>query len=89
MSLRKLGITAQGDARGMLDQDSPVPLWKQLAAELRRQIESGEITGRVPSIITVAQTFEVGHSTAQRALATLRDEGLITGSHGRGYYVKR
>jgi GntR family transcriptional regulator len=73
----------------VLDHDSPVPLWQQLAGLLRDKIRSGEISGRVPSIITVAQTYEVGHSTAQRALATLRDEGLITGSQGRGYYVAR
>jgi GntR family transcriptional regulator len=73
----------------VLDHDSPVPLWQQLAGILRDKIESGEITGRVPSILTVAQTYEVGHSTAQRALAVLRDEGLITGSQGRGYYVTR
>lgn len=70
-----------------LDHDSPVPLHAQLAAIIREQIKSGKITGRVPSIITVAQTYEVGHTTAQHALATLRDEGLIQGSHGRGYYV--
>ena len=71
----------------MLDHDSPVPLHAQLARILRDKITSGELTGRVPSIVTVAQTYEVGHTTAQRALATLRDEGLIVGSHGRGYYV--
>jgi DNA-binding GntR family transcriptional regulator len=71
----------------VLDHDSPVPLHAQLATVLREKITSGEITGRVPSIVTVAQTYEVGHSTAQKALATLRDEGLIVGSHGRGYYV--
>ena len=78
-----------GDSALVLDHDSPVPLWQQLAGILRDKIESGEITGRVPSILTVAQTYEVGHSTAQRALAVLRDEGLITGSQGRGYYVTR
>jgi GntR family transcriptional regulator len=73
----------------VLDHDSPVPLHAQLAEVLREKIRSGQITGRVPSILTVAQEYEVGHSTAQRALATLRDEGLIIGSHGRGYYVRR
>jgi DNA-binding GntR family transcriptional regulator len=72
----------------VLDHDSPVPLWRQLADVIRGKIETGEITGRVPSILSVAQTYEVGHSTAQRALATLRDEGLIVGSHGRGYFVQ-
>lgn len=71
----------------MLDHDSPVPLHAQLATVLRDKIMSGEIKGRVPSIVSVAQQYEVGHTTAQRALATLRDEGLIVGSHGRGYYV--
>jgi GntR family transcriptional regulator len=70
-----------------LDHGSPVPLHVQLAAIIREQIKSGKITGRVPSILTTAQTYEVGHSTSQRALRTLRDEGLIQGSHGRGYYV--
>jgi DNA-binding GntR family transcriptional regulator len=64
-----------------------MPLHAQLATILRDKITSGELSGRVPSILTVAQEYEVGHSTAQRALATLRDEGLIVGSHGRGYYV--
>jgi len=71
----------------VLDHDSPVPLHAQLATVLRDKIMSGEIKGRVPSIVSVAQQYEVGHTTAQRALATLRDEGLIVGSHGRGYYV--
>lgn len=70
-----------------LDHDSPVPLHAQLAAILREKIRSGAISGRVPSILTVAQEYAVGHTTAQHALRTLRDEGLIIGSHGRGYYV--
>jgi GntR family transcriptional regulator len=73
----------------MLDHDSPVPLHTQIAEILRGQIEAGKITGRVPSIVTVAQTYEVGKSTAQKALATLRDEGVIVGSRGKGYFVRR
>jgi DNA-binding GntR family transcriptional regulator len=73
----------------VLDHDSPVPLHTQLADLLRGKIAKGEITGRVPSIVTAAQEYKVGKSTAQKALATLRDEGLIVGSHGKGYFVKR
>jgi GntR family transcriptional regulator len=72
----------------VLDHGSPVPLHVQLTAILRQRIESGELTGRVPSIVTVAQEYEVGHNTAARALAALRDEGLIISAHGRGYYVR-
>jgi DNA-binding GntR family transcriptional regulator len=66
-----------------------VPLHDQLAAILRRRIETGELDGRVPSIYTLAQQYEVGHNTAARALAALRDAGLIVAAKGRGYYVRR
>ena len=72
----------------MLDQDSPVPLHEQLAAILRERIRSGKLAGRVPSILTIAQEYAIGHNTAQRALATLRDEGLIVAAKGRGYFVR-
>jgi DNA-binding GntR family transcriptional regulator len=73
----------------MLDHDSPVPLHEQLATILRDRIKGGKLTGRVPSIMTIAQEYQVGHNTAQRALTTLRDEGLIVAAKGRGFYVKR
>ena len=42
-----------------LDHDSPVSLYEQLAAVLRGQIERGELTGRVPSVKSLAQQYEV------------------------------
>ncbi len=72
----------------MLDHDSPVPLHEQLTAILRGQIQRRELTGRVPSILTLAQEHEVSHRTAARALTTLRDEGLIISVTGMGYYVR-
>lgn len=50
---------------------------------------SGELTGRVPSIKTLAQTHGVAMGTAERALTILRDEGLITMVIGRGAFVRR
>jgi DNA-binding GntR family transcriptional regulator len=73
----------------VLDHDSPVPLHEQLAQILRYRIKSGTLTGRVPSIMTVAQEYEVGHNTAARAMTTLKDEGLIVSAKGRGYYVAK
>jgi DNA-binding GntR family transcriptional regulator len=70
-----------------LDHDSPVPLHEQLTALLRSQIETGKIKGRVPSILTLAQDYEVSHRTAQRALETLRAEKKIISVRGKGYYV--
>jgi DNA-binding GntR family transcriptional regulator len=66
-----------------------VPLWEQLVVILRRQIKSGEMTGRVPSARTLAQQYEVSHRTSERALNALKDEGLVVAVIGKGFYVKR
>jgi GntR family transcriptional regulator len=70
-----------------VNPDEPTPLYQQLAAILRGQIERGELTGRVPSIKTLAQTYGVAMGTAERALGILRDEGVITVVVGRGAFV--
>ena len=59
----------------------------QLGALLRAQIEDGTIAKRFPSIKTLSQEHGVSHITAERALTTLKDEGLITPVIGKGYYV--
>jgi GntR family transcriptional regulator len=71
----------------VLDNDSPVPLHEQLSVLLREQIARRRLTGRVPSILSLAQEHGVSHRTAARALTTLRDEGLIVSVRGKGYYV--
>jgi DNA-binding GntR family transcriptional regulator len=73
----------------VIDHDLPVPLWEQLATILREKIASGELTGRVPSIKTLSQEYGVSTRTAERALSTLRDEGVLVALHGKGYYVSR
>ena len=72
-----------------LDHDSPEPLYEQLAAVIRGQIERGELTGRVPSAKTLAQTYEVAVGTAERALALLREAGVVRSAMGRGHFVVR
>ncbi len=71
----------------MLYHDSPVPLYEQLAAILRAQIKDGKLTGRVPSILTLAQEHGVSHRTSAAALGILKDEGLIVSVRGKGFYV--
>lgn len=71
----------------MLDHNSPIPLYQQLERLLRAQIGSGKLTGRVPSILGLAQEHGVSHRTAAHALITLREDGLIVSVRGKGYYV--
>jgi len=70
-----------------IDHGSSTPLYVQLAALLRSQIEDGTITRRLPSVKTLSQEHGVSHITAERALATLKGEGLIVPVIGKGYYV--
>ena len=70
-----------------VDPDAPTPLYVQVAAVLRGQIETGTLSGRVPSVATIAQQYEVAKGTAERALAILREEGLIRSVMGRGHFV--
>jgi len=74
--------------RRVIDPELPVPLHEQLAGILRKRITSGELTGRVPSILTLAQEYGVSHRTSGRALRTLADEGLIVALRGKGFYVR-
>jgi DNA-binding GntR family transcriptional regulator len=73
-----------------IDHDAGRPVWRQLADILRNMIESGEIPpGKLlPSQRTLMQRYEVSDGTVKRALALLREEGLIETERGRGVYVK-
>jgi GntR family transcriptional regulator len=70
-----------------LDHNSPTALYVQLADILRGQIGRGELTGRIPSVKTIAQQYEVAVGTADKALAILRQDGLIVSAKGRGHYT--
>ena len=73
----------------MIDPDLPVSLWEQLTGILRAKVASGELAGRVPSLRSLSQEYGVSTRTTERALTTLRDEGLLVSMHGKGYYVAR
>ncbi len=70
-----------------IDHGSSTPLYLQVAALLRGQIEDGTITSRLPSVKTLSQEHGVSHITAEKALTKLRDDGLIHSVIGKGYYV--
>jgi len=67
-----------------------VPPSRQIAAALRARIESGEYPAgsALPSIVRLAQEYEVSANTAKKALAILKDEGLIESVPGYGTFVK-
>jgi GntR family transcriptional regulator len=70
-----------------IDHDAATPLYLQLAGILRDQIGRGELTSRVPSLKTLSQEHGVSHVTAEKALAVLKEEGIVRSVIGRGTYV--
>ena len=73
-----------------IDPDAPLPPYRQIAAWVAERIESGELEPDrpIPSEKTLMQEFEgVARTTVRRAVAYLRDEGLIYTIPQRGSYV--
>jgi GntR family transcriptional regulator len=72
-----------------LDPLSGTPLYLQLAAVLRAQIESGELGGDrpLPSLDTLRQEYGVARGTAAKAVRLIVAEGLAVVVPGKGVYV--
>lgn len=60
-----------------------------MAAEIRRRIQNGTYVAgeRLPGTVALAAEFDVSQSTATRAVASLRVEGLVYVVSGRGNFV--
>ncbi|HWS91019.1 MAG TPA: GntR family transcriptional regulator [Mycobacterium sp.] len=65
------------------------PPYRRIVAEIRARIAAGELRAgdRMPSIRQVAQRWGVAIATATKAMATLRDEGLVEPRVGSGTVV--
>ncbi|MGA3351739.1 MAG: GntR family transcriptional regulator [Acidimicrobiales bacterium] len=70
-----------------LDSSDPLPLWAQLARELRRRLASGEFDERFPTEIELAGAFSVSRATVREAIRRLRGEGLLDARRGSGTFV--
>ncbi|MET9339310.1 GntR family transcriptional regulator [Nonomuraea sp. NPDC003804] len=73
----------------MLNREGPVPLYQQVATEIRRRIDSGAIPPghSVPSEQEIEDEFNVSRITATKALRLLREQGLVYLVPGRGTFV--
>ena len=74
-----------------IDPIAPLPPYRQIADILRRRIASGQYPPdtRIPTESELIEAFEVARTTARRAIAVLREEGLIYTVPQRGSYVAR
>lgn len=72
-----------------LDRSSPMPLWAQIASDLRRRLVGGEFTEQFPSDEDLTRQYGVSRQTAREAMRHLTAEGLIVRQRGRGSRVTR
>ena len=73
-----------------IDPTGPVPPYKQIAEIIRQRIASGRYPKgtRIPTESEMVATWEVARTTARRAIALLREEGLVDTVPQRGTYVR-
>ncbi len=72
-----------------LDRNSPMPLWAQLEAELRRRLEGGEFDERFPTDLELTESYSVSRHTVREAVRHLNSTGLLRRERGRGTVVNR
>lgn len=67
----------------------PVPLWRQVAAYIRQAITDGQLApgDGLPGEQAIADAMDVSYTTVRKALALLRDEGLVETAVGIGSFV--
>jgi GntR family transcriptional regulator len=67
----------------------PEPLWVQIAAAVRADIDQGSLVAgsRLPPERELCERLSISRVTLRKALFHLVDEGILRSSHGRGWYV--
>lgn len=72
----------------VIDLTSPEWPREQAARLIRERIEMGEYGPKLPSIMRMAEELGIAPKTVERALDTLKAEGLVYGVPGRGTFVR-
>lgn len=81
------GEAVGGAEARALRRDSPMPLWAQLAEELRRRIDARQFSTSFPTELELSATYGVSRHTVREALRKLRSDGLVDSRRGRGSRV--
>jgi GntR family transcriptional regulator len=72
-----------------LNKNSPIPLYYQLAEQLKEQVRLGELKSgdQVPSERALSELHGISRMTARQAVTYLVHEGVLVARHGFGTFV--
>jgi len=75
--------------RLMINRDSGVPPYRQLAAHVAEQIRGGRLKSgvRLPTVREMVHRYGLSTNTVQKALQLLKTDGLAVGRQGAGLFV--
>ena len=67
----------------------PTPLYQQIAADIRAQIEAQVLKpgDKLPSTRQLREHYDVSETVIRFVMIQLKAEGLVYGMQGRGVYV--
>src|SRR2546430_2153684 len=66
-----VGHVGTGDGARRLDRGSPLPLWAQLRADLRRRLDAGAFDDEFPGELALVEEYGVSRHTVRSALSGL------------------
>ncbi|MCR5255486.1 MAG: GntR family transcriptional regulator [Acetatifactor sp.] len=72
-----------------LSQNSSIPIYQQIADAMRKEIINGTYREGeyLPSIRGLAKDLKISVITTMKAYELLEQEGYVTASQGKGFYV--
>ena len=82
-------VTETDSVATAIRPDYPEPLWIQAVNLINREIASGVLKPgmRLPPERELCQQLSISRVTLRKALNKLVDDGVLSASHGRGWYV--
>jgi GntR family transcriptional regulator len=83
-------VSSGGTGLGSIDPTGDRAVFRQIADQLRRAIERGELSegDKLPSEAQLMEQYDVARMTVRNALQVLQAEGLTVPEHGRGVFVR-
>jgi GntR family transcriptional regulator len=82
-------MSATRETRGSIRADYPEPLWIQARDLINADIARGALRPgmRIPPERQLCQELRISRVTLRKALTQLVADGVLSASHGRGWYV--